>query len=489
MKILIVAPEVAPFVKVGGLADVIGSLPKELEKLGHDICVVCPLYGIISKDKQWKVHDQPLNVNLGYRNLEAKVWETALPDSKVRAFFLQYDPFFDRMGVYDGPVGAYHDNDQRFAFFNRASLNLCLYLNWIPDVIHCHDWTTGFIPVYLNTTDSDTPLGRTATVFTIHNLQHQGYFSPALIDFAGLPENEFRSDSLEANGLVNMLKGSVYHATKITTVSPNYAREIQLPEHGNGLNEVLIFRAADLIGVLNGIDTSLWDPRTDHYLPVHYSPRSLKRKKKCKAALQSKLGLEENADTLIFGVVSRLYEQKGLDLLSAIIPSVMANLKVQIALIGTGEAYLQDSFRIHAQNYTNKIGAFIGYNDEIAHLLTAGADCLLVPSRFEPCGLTQMYAMAYGTPPLVRSTGGLVDTVDQYVEGSGQGTGFIYDDPTPDALYHTLGWVCSTYYDHPREFRKLQLNGMKKNFSWNRSAALYNDIYRWAVADRQQVSA
>ena len=488
MKILFVAPEVAPMVKVGGLADVIGSLPKELEKLGHDIRVVCPLYGIIYKDESWTVHDQTLNIFLDQRNRETRVWETRLPDSGVRAYFLEYGPYFDRNYVYDDPLGLYQDNDRRFTFFNRASLDLCLYLDWIPDVIHCHDWTTGFIPVYLNTTDADTPLSRAATVFTIHNLQHQGYFPSDLIEFAGLPSRVFRSDGLESDGSVNMLKGGIYHATKITTVSPNYAREIQLHEQGCGLNEVVKFRAADLIGVLNGIDTALWNPRTDHFLPAQYSPRNLKKKLLSKAALQKKLGLEEKTDKMVFGVVSRLYEQKGLDLLSAIVPRLMNNLNLQIALIGTGEASLQDSFRSHTQNYPKKFYAFIGYNEELAHLLTAGADCLIVPSRFEPCGLTQMYAMNYGTPPIVRATGGLADTVESYREGSKKGTGFVFDHPTPDALYHALSWAWSTYFDRPREFRHLQLNGLKKDFSWRKSAALYDDIYHWAVDTRRAAS-
>ncbi len=489
MKILFVAPEVTPIVKVGGLADVIGSLPKELEKLGHDIRVVCPLYGIITKDESWILHDQTLNVILDHRKSETRVWETVLPDSTVRAYFLEYGPYFDRNYVYDDPSGFYKDNDRRIVFFNRASLDLCHFLDWVPDIIHCHDWTTGLIPVYLNTTDAKSPLSRAATVFTIHNLQHQGYFSSNLIEFAGLPASVFRADGLESSGSVNLLKGGIYHATKITTVSPNYAREIQFHEHGCGLNEVIKFRAGDLIGVLNGIDTSIWNSRSDQFLPAQYWTRNLKKKLLSKTALQKKLGLEENADAMIFGVVSRLYEQKGLDLLSAIVPQLMTHMNLQIALIGTGEASLQDSFRDHSQNYPQRVYAFIGYSDELAHLLTAGADCLIVPSRFEPCGLTQMYAMNYGTPPIVRRTGGLVDTVDSYLERGIKGTGFFFDDPTPDALYDALTLACSIYFDRPKEFRRLQLNGLKKDFSWEKSSALYSDIYRWAVETRRVASA
>ena len=488
MKILFVASEVTPMVKVGGLADVIGSLPKELEKFGHDIRVVCPLYGIITKDESWTLHDRTLSVVLDKHNMETRVWETCLPDSTVRAYFLDYGPYFDRNYIYDDPSGSYQDNDRRYTFFNRASLNLCNFLDWVPDVIHCHDWATGLIPVYLNTTDADSPLGRAATVLTIHNLQHQGLFSSELIEYTGLPGSVFRADGLESNGSVNLLKGAIYHATKITTVSPNYAREIQFHEHGCGLDEVIKFRAGDLIGVLNGIDTSIWNPRTDRFLPAQYWTRNLKKKLLSKTALQKKLGLEENADSMILGVVSRLYEQKGLDLLSAIVPQLMSNLNIQLALIGTGEASLQDSFRDHTHNYPGRVYAFIGYSDELAHLLTAGADCLIVPSRFEPCGLTQLYAMNYGTPPVVRRTGGLVDTVDSYHERGVKGTGFVFDDPTPDALYDALALACSTYFDQPKEFRSLQLNGLKKDFTWEKSSALYSDIYRWAVETRRAAS-
>ena len=487
MKILCVAPEVAPMVKIGGLADVVGSLPKQLEKLGHDIRIVCPLYGIITKDESWILHDRTFNVILGHCKLETHVWESFLPNSRVPVYFLEYGPYFDRNYVYDDPSGFYQDNDQRFTFFNRASLNLCQYLDWVPDIIHCHDWTTGLIPIYLNTSDAKTPLGRTATVFTIHNLQHQGVFSSDLIDFAKLPASIFRTNALESNGLVNLLKGGIYHATTITTVSSTYAREIQFSKYGCGLNEAIKFRADDLIGVLNGIDTSIWNPRTDSFLPSQYSQYNLTKKLLSKIALQKKLGLKVNSNAMILGVVSRLYNQKGFDLLATIIPKLISNMNIQIALVGTGETSLQESFRDHTLNYPEKVYAFIGYSDELAHLLMAGSDCLIVPSRFEPCGLTQLYAMNYGTPPIVRRTGGLVDTVDSYLERGEKATGFVFDEPTPDALYDILTLAYSIYFDHPKKFRCLQLNGLKKDFSWEKPSTLYSDIYRWAVKKRRAV--
>ena len=479
-----ITPEVAPIVKVGGLADVVGALPKYLEQLGHDVRVVCPLYGSVDRNLVGKVLPEPLNVFLGNRLMQAAVWESRLPDNDVKLYFLEHNDYYARPEVYDGPWGTHKDNDQRFAFLSRAGLNLCTYLDWIPDVIHCHDWTTGLVPVYLNTTDINGPLGKAASVFTIHNLLHQGYFDHSLLEFAQLPHTVFRPDNLESMGMVNMMKGGIYNATKITTVSPTYAREIQLPEMGCGLNHVLKYRAGDLIGVLNGADLEAWDPMTDPYIPAKFNAHDLSGKKICKQQLQESFGLAQEAGTMVFGLVSRLYDQKGLDLLNAVIPKVMDQMHVQIVIQGTGDKTLETSFRRYSEQYPGRFAANIGYDEGRAHLVYAGSDCFLMPSRFEPCGLSQMYSMIYGTPPLVRKTGGLADTVDQYHEEFGTGTGFVFDYPTRDALYYTIGWACATYYDRPEEFEKLKLNGMGKDFSWGRSAALYQDIYQWAATMR-----
>jgi starch synthase len=484
LKVLFVTPEVEPFVKVGGLADMVGALPKELAALGHDVRVVCPAYGSLKVQGEWSPRPEPLGVEVGAFTRWARTWQTVLPGSRVPVYFLEHDAFFARPEVYTGPWGAHADNDQRFIFLCRGALTLCDQLAWLPDVVHCHDWTTGFVPVLLNTTLRDTPLGRAASVYTIHNLEYQGYADRAAVAFARIPWSEFRADSLESVGAVNMTKAGLYHATKLTTVSPTYAQEIRLPEGGCGLHEVLSFRGADLIGILNGIDTGSWDPARDRHLPARYSAGDLSGKGVCKAALQTRLSLHVDPHVMTIGVVSRLATQKGLDLLADVLPRVLERMHVQFAVLGSGDTGLEQVFRRLVAQYPGRVGAHIGFDGGLARLIQAGADVFAMPSRAEPCGLTQMYAMRYGTPPLVRATGGLIDTVEQYVEGADRGTGFRFDDATDQALYDTIGWACATYYDRPAEFKALRLRGMARDFSWRASAERYVDVYRWAVAAR-----
>ncbi|WP_069961808.1 glycogen synthase GlgA [Lacunisphaera limnophila] len=484
MKILFVTPEVEPFVKVGGLADMTGALPKDLVRQGHDVRVVCPAYGSVRRVGDWQARPEPLGVDVGGASQWARVWETVLPGSRVPAYFLENHDHFARPEVYTGPWGAHADNDLRFAFFCRGALALCQQLDWVPDVIHCHDWTTGLLPLMLNTTLRDTPLARTATVFTIHNLEHQGWSPARVVDFARLPWGEFHRDGLVSNGMVNLMKVGLLHATKITTVSPTYAGEIRTPDGGFGLDGVLNFRAADLLGILNGIDDESWDPARDRSLPAHYSAADLAGKAVCKARLQQQLGLDVKPGVPLFGVVSRLAAQKGLDLLAEALPRILDRMDVQFVLLGNGEAKLENDFRWAADAYRGRFGAHLGFDGGLARLIQAGSDFFVMPSRSEPCGLTQMYAMRYGTPPVVRATGGLVDTVQNFVEGQPVGTGFVFGDATVAALTDTIGWACATYYDRPAELAALRLRGMAQDFSWRSSAKHYVDLYRWAVAAR-----
>jgi starch synthase len=480
LRVLFASPEVEPFVKVGGLADMVGALPKELAALGHDVRVVCPLYGSTKRVGEWRVRDQSLGVDVGPEARWAKVWETTLPGTQVPAYFLEHDWFFARPDVYS----EWGDNAHRFVFLSRALLTLCEQLEWIPDVIHCHDWTVGFVPVLLNTVLRDRPIGKAATVFTIHNLEHQGYADPAVVDFAHLPWSEYRPDSLESHGRVNMMKAGLYHSTKLTTVSPTYAEEIRTPAGGFGLHEVLRFRAGDLVGILNGIDAGSWNPAADPALPAPYSLMDLSGKAACKIALQQQLGLAPEPRVPLFGVVSRFVAQKGLDLLAEALPGVLDTMHVQFALLGSGERRLEEAFRAAAAAYPGRVGVHTGFNAKLSRLIQGGSDLFVMPSRSEPCGLTQMYAMRYGTPPVVRATGGLVDTVANYQPGTDAGTGFVFRDATVPALHDTIGWACATYYDQPAEFAALQRRGMAQDFSWSRSAAKYVDVYRWAVAAR-----
>ncbi|MBA4137590.1 MAG: glycogen synthase GlgA [Opitutus sp.] len=484
LKVLFVSPEVEPFVKVGGLADMVGALPKEIAALGHDARVMCPLYSTTKRVGEWISREEPLGVEVGPETRWARTWETTLPGGKVPAYFIEHDWYFGRAEVYSEAS----DNPYRFAFFCRAALTLCEQLGWVPDVIHCHDWTTGLLPVMLNTTLRDTTLGKVATVFTIHNLEHQGLAPRALVEFARLPAGEFRSDSLESYGSVNMMKAGLYHSTKLTTVSPTYAQEIRTRDGGFGLDGVLRFRSADLLGILNGIDAAAWDPATDASLPANYSAADFAGKTKCKAALQEKLGLTIDPHVAVYGVVARLVHQKGLDLLGEALGHIVERMHVQFALLGSGDERVEAMFRHAMTRYPGRVGAFVGFNGALSRLVQAGSDFFVMPSRSEPCGLTQMYAMRYGTPPVVRATGGLVDTVSNFVEGGEAGTGFVFREANSAALYQAIGRSCAVYYDRPAEYRAMQLRGMAQDFSWASNAPKYVDAYRWAVESRTGVA-
>lgn len=484
LKILFVSPEVEPFVKVGGLSDMVGSLPRFLAPLGHDVRVVCPAYGSIKRTGEWTALPAPLGVDVGALTQWARTWQTVLPGTTVPAYFLENHDHFARPEVYTGPWGAHADNDMRFAFLCRGALALCQQLGWYPDVIHCHDWTTGLLPLMLNTILRDTPLGRAATVFTIHNLEHQGWSPARVVDFARLPWDAILRDHLETGGMINLMKAGLLHATKISTVSPNYVREIKTAEGGFGLDGVMRFRAADLVGILNGIDDESWDPARDPSLPARYSAADLAGKAVCKARLQERFGLERRPGVPLYGVVSRLATQKGLDLLAEGMATIMDRMDVQFVVLGSGETRLENDFRWMNDRFRGRFGAHIGFDGVLARLIQAGSDFFVMPSRSEPCGLTQMYAMRYGTPPIVRATGGLVDTVQNFVEGQPVGTGFVFGDATVGALVDTVGWACATYYDRPAELAALRQRAMAQDFSWRRSAGAYVDLYRWAVEAR-----
>ncbi|MFW5883725.1 MAG: glycogen synthase, partial [Verrucomicrobiota bacterium] len=371
-KVLMVAPEVVPLVKVGGLADVVGSLPGALHGLGIEARVVCPLYGSVRPDADWKAHEEPLIVYLGEGPMFCRVWETRLPGAGAcRLYFLEHDQLFGRPEVYAGPWGDHADNDRRFTFLSRAAIDLCRYLRWTPDIFHCHDWTTGLLPVYLNTTEAATAEGRAASVMTIHNLQFQGIFRRETLNFAGLPDTVFRADGLESMGYLNMLKGGIYHASKVTTVSPHYAAEIQTPALGCGLHHVLNFRAADLIGVLNGIDEGAWNPATDPKLPANYHSRDLSGKAACKEALQKRLLLDIEPGVPIFGAVGRLYSQKGLDLLVDILGQLANEMQIQVVVLGSGDHETEEGLNAAARRFPGKVGVYIGYDDALAHLIYA----------------------------------------------------------------------------------------------------------------------
>jgi starch synthase len=484
-SVLFVASECTQFVKAGGLGDVVAALPVALRALGCDARVVIPRYDVIPLDTLER-HGPPLGVPLGPLGSEAwcAVYETRLPGSDVPVYLLDHVALFSRGYLYD-PPGAYGaDNLVRFAFLCRGALQLTKHLGWTPDVFHLHDWPSALVAVYLNTIERQTALGRSATVLTIHNLAHQAKFPAADLPLTHVPWSEFRPDSLEDHGAVSPFKGGLYHATKLTTVSPRYAHEIRSSPGGAGLENVMRFRGGDLVGILNGIDEQVWDPRRDPAIAAPFDERDLSGKAACKSALQREMGLPERPDVPLIGIVSRLSEQKGTDIILAALTRIL-DLDTQVVMLGSGEPSAEGYLAMRSSHGEGRFRAWIGFNEAVAHRIEAGSDLFLMPSRFEPCGLNQMYSQRYGTLPIVRATGGLDDTVEQYDAATGEGTGFKLWDLDPDSLVATVRWAVQTYRERPDHFRAMQRRAMQKHFGWDEAARHYGDVYRWAVGARR----
>ncbi|MCR4881685.1 MAG: glycogen synthase [bacterium] len=479
MKILFVSAEVSPFAKVGGLADVAGSLPKAIRKAGHDIKVVMPLYGCIDRAKyNIEFIDFPqIVVQMGCNDIGLGVAKGYLPDSDVEVYFLANDGYFGNFGwVYPQWVSNRFEQE-RYAVFSKAALEFTRLLNFYPDIIHCNDWHTATIPLHIRHNFKFCPgLSGAKTIFTIHNLAYQGRYSKDILDFIGFPPDwAWRYDMLECCGEVNMMKGAIKKADKITTVSPTYADEIMRSEYGEGLDEVLRDNRFKVCGILNGIDYSLFNPATSNKIPQNYSAKDLKGKAACKAALQKEFRLEVNPDIPVFGIVSRLVDQKGLDLIAAIAHE-FKQMKAQLIVLGSGDGWYENMFRNLGLN-SNNIRDYIGYNPSGAEKIYAGSDVFLMPSRFEPCGISQLIAMAFGTLPLVRETGGLVDTVQNYNPQTGEGTGFKFWNYEANGFLNTIRWAMDVYKDK-KVWTKLVKNAMSQNFSWEESAQKYIWLYQ-----------
>jgi starch synthase len=482
-SVLFVASECAHFVKAGGLGDVVGALPVALRALGHDARVVIPRYDAIPLDGLVR-HAAPLGVPVGRGEAWAGVLETRLPGSDVPVYLLDHDALFGRGYLYDPPGGMAWDNLVRFAFLCRGALQLCKHLDWAPDVFHVHDWPTALLPIYLNTVERGGPLSRSASVLTIHNLAHQAKFSAADLPATHIPWSEFRPDGLEDFGGVNPLKGGLYQATKLTAVSPRYAQEIRTPEGGAGLHDVIRFRGADVVGILNGIDESVWDPSSDPALAAPFDARSLAGKAECKRALQREMGLAERADVPLIGVVSRLSGQKGTDVILAALTRIL-DLDTQVVILGAGDRAAESYLLMRSHHGDDRFRAWVGFREPLAHRIEAGADLFLMPSRFEPCGLNQMYSQRYGTLPIVRATGGLDDTVENYDPLTGEGTGFKLWDLNVDSLVATVRWAAETYRSRPDHFGAMQRRSMRKRFGWDVAAKRYADVYAYALEARR----
>lgn len=482
MKILFCASELAPLVKTGGLGDVVGALPAELKRRGHDVRVVIPFHGSIDRAAgEFRTAIGQLGVPMGFGEKWCAVQETLLPDSQVPVYLIEHEQYFGRHSLYQHDGEDYPDNAERFAFFSRACCQLCKALQFSPDVMHCHDWQTALVPVYLKTWEADHPLfWSTASVQTIHNIGYQGIFPKDEIVHTSLGWRAFTVDGLEFYDQLNYLKGGILYADKVSTVSPTHAREIQTPEHGWGLDGVLRARSPDLVGILNGCDYREWDPASDPRLPAWYDVGNLDGRAICKQELQKRFHLPLKPDTPIIGIVTRLAYQKGVDILAQSLGRIL-DLDLQLVVLGTGEVWAHFFYGELPMKHPGKVGAYIGFDAERAHLVYAGSDFFLMPSRYEPCGISQLVAKRYGSLPIVRATGGLDDTVANYDEKTGAGDGFKFQDLTADALANTVGWAVSTYYDRPAHVAAMADRAMRERYLWSDAAAKYERLYEWAI--------
>jgi len=479
MKILFVASEGVPYSKTGGLADVIEGLPRALHAIGHEVVVLLPRYHG-NKIKSTLVSS--LTIALG-EELRFPAIAEGQAVGGVRHLFLDDPAYFDRSQLYGDKTGDYPDNAERFAELSRAAIE-CMKRVWLPDVIHCHDWQTALVPVLLRTQYANDPAVRSIPVIlTIHNLAYQGVFPSTVLPKIGMPERLFTIDALEFYGKVNLLKGGLIFADYLTTVSRRYAKEIQTPEFGAGLDGVIRGRADHLVGILNGVDYGAWSPEADTLIAQNYSAHNLAGKAACKRDLLAAFRLpEENLARPLIGIVSRFVSQKGFDLLAEIAGDLMKE-DVAITALGSGQPEYEDLFKGLTQKYPARVGLKIGYDNAIAHKIEAGADMFLMPSRFEPSGLNQMYSLRYGTVPIVRATGGLDDTVQKFVPKTRQGTGFKFEEYSGRALLESIRAALKAFRD-PEAWSALQANGMSKDFSWKASAAAYVTLYEAAKRSR-----
>ena len=474
MKIVFVASEGVPYSKTGGLADVVGALPKALVALGHELQVILPRYRM-TKPGPGLPESQSLTLPLGSGFKFASVQDGGRPHD-VAVSLIECPEYFDREGLYQQKGVDYPDNSHRFAAFSLAALEFIKRGATPPDIIHCHDWQTALVPVYLrNLYQEDGYYRNTSVVFTIHNLAYQGLFSPHVLPQITLHAGLFTMEGLEYYGMVNFLKGGIVFSDFITTVSRKYAEEIQTPEFGCGLEGVLRSRADHLEGILNGVDYEAWDPATDKLIAATYSAASLKGKEACKKALLQRMGVQSPMlRRPVIGIVSRFASQKGFDLIDSIAEQLAA-LDLYVVALGTGEPVHEELFRTMAAKYPEKFLVEIAYDNTLAHQIEAGADMFLMPSRYEPCGLNQIYSLKYGTVPIVRATGGLDDTIVSFDGKSG--TGFKFQDYSPQALLAVIRQALEVYAV-PKSWLRVVHNGMKEDFSWANSAKEYARVYQ-----------
>ena len=476
MNILFASSEVAPFIKTGGLADVAGSLPQALAKQGHDVRVILPLYERIGQDwRDQMTYLQNFNVHLGWRTPYCGIFE--LKRDGVTYYFVDNEYYFKRYDIY-----GHFDDAERFAFFSRAVIETPGHLDFWPDVIHCNDWQTALVPIYLLRERNLVPeLKGSKSVYTIHNIEYQGrYGKDVLENVFGLDKSYCHEGMLAYYDDINLMKGAIIAADYVTTVSPSYAEELRYDFYAHGLAGVVSANAHKIRGILNGIDVDRYDPRHDQRLPKTFSEKQLAGKKQCKAALQEMSGLEVNPNVPVIGCVSRLVSHKGFDLVVDAVGDIMAT-GAQMVVLGTGDWKYEEAFRSFAWQYPGQFSAQIMYSDAFSTAIYGGADLFLMPSVAEPCGLSQMIAMRYGTLPVVRETGGLRDSVQPYNQYTGEGTGFTFANVDKGDMVWVLRQAVDLFYNDPKAWKQLQKNAMTADFSWARSAGDYLEVYGWVT--------
>lgn len=475
-SVAFIGSECYPFVKTGGLGDVMSALPKSLAKLNCDVKVIIPRYKCIPQKFQEKMeYKGSFSMDLCADGKQYYVGIMEYQEDGVVYDFIDNDEFFSWGNPYTNLI----DDIPKFCYFGKAALAALNYLDWTPDVVHCHDWQAALVPLYLRTCFKDSNVGRASCVLTIHNLRFQGIYDRKTIQYwSGLPDYVFNKDCLTQNWLdANMLKGGITYSNVVTTVSNTYAGEIQTEEYGEGLEEHLRYHHNKLVGIVNGIDTDIWNPATDKLLAAPYdSTNVIENKKANKKALQESLGLEVDDHKIVIGLISRLTNQKGLDLVNSVIPHIMDE-HTQVVVLGTGDAEYEDAFRYYENAYKGNFCAYIAYNENVAHNIYAGCDALLVPSRFEPCGLTQLISMRYGSVPIVRETGGLKDTVQPYNLFDNTGNGFTFDRYESGLLYDAINRAKTLYFENRTYWDDMVVRNMNKDVSWEQSAKHYKDMY------------
>ena len=475
-SVAFIGSECYPFVKTGGLGDVMYALPKALAKLNLDVKVILPRYKCIPQKYQEKMEYRgSFYMDLCADGKQYYVGIMEYQEDGVVYDFIDNDEYFSWGDPYTNLI----DDIPKFCYFGKAALAALNYLDWTPDIVHCHDWQAALVPLYLRTCFSDTNVGRAIAVLTIHNLRFQGVYDRKTIQYwSGLPDYVFNKDCMIQNWLdANMLKGGIAYSNKVTTVSNTYAWEIQTEEYGEGLEEHLRYHNNKVLGIVNGIDTDIWNPATDKLLASKYDAESaIKNKKANKKALQESLGLDVDDNKMVIGLISRLTNQKGLDLVNDVIPGIMDG-NTQVVVLGTGDAQYEDTFRYYEDKYKGSFCAYIAYNENVAHNIYAGCDALLVPSRFEPCGLTQLISMRYGAVPIVRETGGLKDTVQPYNAFENTGNGFTFDRYESGLLYDAINRAKTLYFENRVYWDDMVVRDMNKDVSWEQSAKQYKDMY------------